>query len=66
MIRERTRAGLEAARRRGTRLGRRRSLSPEQVQLVRELLNQGKTQREVAELLSVSQSTVSRAAAPPR
>jgi DNA invertase Pin-like site-specific DNA recombinase len=66
MIRERTRAGLEAARRRGTRLGRRRSLSPEQVQLVRELLNQGKTQREVADLLSVSQSTVSRAAAPPR
>jgi DNA invertase Pin-like site-specific DNA recombinase len=61
LIRERTRAGMKAARKRGKHMGRPRALSPAQVQHMRELLAAGKTQREVAELLGVSANTVGRA-----
>jgi DNA invertase Pin-like site-specific DNA recombinase len=61
LIRERTRAGMKAAKRRGKHVGRPKSLSPAQVQHMRELLAAGKTQHEVAELLGVSANTVGRA-----
>ncbi len=61
LVRERTRAGMKAARKRGKHMGRPRALSPAQVQHMRELLATGKTQREVAELLGVSANTVGRA-----
>ncbi len=61
LIRERTKAGMKAAKKRGKHVGRPYALSPGQVQHVRELLAQGKTQREVAALLSVSANTVGRA-----
>jgi DNA invertase Pin-like site-specific DNA recombinase len=61
LIRERTRAGMKAAKKRGKHMGRPRALSPAQVQHARELLAVGKTQREVAELLGVSANTVGRA-----
>jgi DNA invertase Pin-like site-specific DNA recombinase len=61
LIRERTRAGMKAAKRRGKHVGRPRALSPAQVQHMHELLAAGKTQREVAELLGVSVNTVGRA-----
>jgi DNA invertase Pin-like site-specific DNA recombinase len=60
LIRERTRAGMKAAKRRGKHVGRPKALSPGQVQHMRELLAAGKTQREVAELLGVSANTVGR------
>jgi DNA invertase Pin-like site-specific DNA recombinase len=60
LIRERTRAGMKAAKKRGKHVGRPRALSPAQVQHMRELLDAGKTQREVAELLGVSANTVGR------
>jgi DNA invertase Pin-like site-specific DNA recombinase len=60
LIRERTRAGMKAARKRGKHMGRPRALSPAQVEHMRELLASGKTQREVAELLGVSANTVGR------
>ena len=60
MIRERTRAGLEAARRKGRILGRRPKLTPEQQAMVVELLTAERGQREVARLLGVSQKTISR------
>ena len=61
MIKERTAAGLVAARKRGVRLGRRPALTQEQSELVRALDAQGKSQREIARILKVSQSTVGRA-----
>ena len=60
LIRERTRAGMKAAKKRGKHVGRPKALSAGQVQHMWELLAAGKTQREVAELLGVSANTVGR------
>jgi DNA invertase Pin-like site-specific DNA recombinase len=60
MIRERTTAGLAAARQRGIRLGRPPALTPEQEELVLALSSQGKSQREIARVLKVGQATVGR------
>lgn len=60
MIRERTRAGLEVAKKKGRLLGRRPKLTPEQQAMVIELVAAGRGQREVARLLGVSQKTISR------
>ena len=60
LIRERTKAGMKAAKKRGKHVGRPKALSPGQVQHRRKLLTAGKTQREVAELLGVSANTVGR------
>ncbi len=62
LIRERTMAGLAAARARGRRGGRPRRLTPDQIQLARRLLaspDVGVAQ--VAEMLRVSRQTVYRA-----
>jgi len=61
LIRERTRAGMKAAKKRGKHVGRPKALSPAQMRQMRELLAAGKTQREVAELLGVSANTIGRA-----
>ena len=61
LIRERTRAGMKAAKKRGKHVGRPKALSPAQVRHMQELLAAGKTQRQVAELLGVSANTVGRA-----
>ena len=60
LISERTKAGMASAKARGTHVGRPRSLSPERISHARDLLDAGKTQREVARLLKVSPSTVYR------
>ncbi len=60
MIRERTLAGLEAAKRKGRRLGPRFKLTGEQQDIVIELLQGGRSQREVARLFGVGQATISR------
>ncbi len=60
LIRERTKAGMMAAKRRGKHVGRPRALSEGQIQHMNDLLNQGRTQREVAELFGVSANTVGR------
>jgi DNA invertase Pin-like site-specific DNA recombinase len=60
LIRERTRAGMKAAKRRGKQVGRPKALSAAQVQHLHELLATGKTQREVAQVLGVSANTVGR------
>jgi DNA invertase Pin-like site-specific DNA recombinase len=61
LIRERTKAGMKAAKKRGKHLGRPRALSDGQVQHIQELLRAGKSQRETAELLGVSANTIGRA-----
>lgn len=59
---ERTLAGLDAARRRGVKLGRPRKLSQQQVRIIRRLLKDPDIRRrDVASLYGVSVSTLSRA-----
>lgn len=63
LIVERTRAGMQAARERGRRAGRKPKLAPEQLEHARELL-EGESRRspsDVARLFSVDRSTLWRA-----
>lgn len=61
MIRERTRAGLEAARARGHKGGRPRSLTPKNIAMARSMLRDpGITVADVAEALGVSSATLYR------
>lgn len=63
LIRERTAAGLQAARRKGVMLGRRPSLTTSQAEHAVELVEQGKSHREIGRLLRVSHTSVQRALA---
>lgn len=60
LIRERTRAGMAAARRRGKRLGRPRALDAQGVARARRLRASGRPFREIAEVLGVGVATVKR------
>lgn len=60
IISERTKAGLAAAKARGSLVGRPRAMSDTQVAHAKELIAQGKTKREVARLLKVSPATLCR------
>jgi DNA invertase Pin-like site-specific DNA recombinase len=61
VLRERTRAGLAAARTRGARLGRPRALTPEQIEMARTLLaNPNLSARQVARQLGVHRATLYR------
>lgn len=61
VVRERTRAGLLAARRRGTKLGRPRSLNPEQVEMARSMMANPKlSARQVADHFGVHRATLYR------
>ena len=65
VLRERTRAGLAAARRRGKMLGRPRALSPDQVEMARTLMANPKlSAAKVAEQLGVHRSTLYRSLGP--
>lgn len=62
LISERTKAGLAAARRRGSRLGRPRSLAPEQIEAARSLLlTSDWPLHHIAEAFRVHESTLRRA-----
>lgn len=60
MIRERTREGLEVARRNGKHVGRPRALKRVQREAALDLIAQGHTQRHVANVFGISPATVSR------
>lgn len=60
VLRERTLAGVQAARERGATLGRPSALNPEQVRLARELRAGGRSVRQIAAVLGVGKSTVAR------
>jgi DNA invertase Pin-like site-specific DNA recombinase len=62
LIRERS-AGRQAARRRGIHFGRPRKLNPEQTHLVRRLINEGKSVREIADTFNVHTATIYRLSA---
>jgi DNA invertase Pin-like site-specific DNA recombinase len=63
LIRERTGAGREAAKKRGVQFGRPRKLNPEQLQLASKLINQGNAIREIARTFNVHEATIYRLAA---
>ena len=64
LIAERTKAGLQAARGRGVRLGRRPGLSPAQVGHAKVLLASGESASVVARSLGVGRSTLYRSLGP--
>ena len=59
-IHGRAASGRAAAKRRGTHMGRKPKLSPDQITHARELLAEGRSCREVGRLLKVHHATVSR------
>lgn len=61
LIVERTQAGLAAAKARGAKLGRRKKLTPRQVEHGRALLDAGESGHAVAQSLGVSRATLYRA-----
>jgi DNA invertase Pin-like site-specific DNA recombinase len=60
LIRERTKAGRDAAKSRGVRFGRPRKLNAEQTKLAQRLIAEGKTIREVANTFQVHVATIYR------
>jgi DNA invertase Pin-like site-specific DNA recombinase len=60
LISERTRAGMEAARRRGTHIGRRAALTPTQVRNVVNAINTGATLAGLASKYGVTTRTIKR------
>lgn len=63
MIRDRTRAGMQAAKRRGVRLGRPVKLDADKLAQARKMLKAGISRKSVAETLGVSPLTLRRALA---
>jgi DNA invertase Pin-like site-specific DNA recombinase len=63
LISERTRAGAKAAQRRGVKFGRRPTLTSEQIDHARRLVEKGEGRQYVADLLNVGRSTLYRALA---
>ena len=61
LTRERTKAGMKAARTRGRHVGRPRVLTPDRLSHARALVEGGKPQTEVAQLLGVDRATLRRA-----
>ena len=58
LIAERTKAGLQAAKRQGVRLGRKPKLTPAQVAHARQLMDAGENGRTVARSFGVARSTL--------
>jgi DNA invertase Pin-like site-specific DNA recombinase len=64
LISERTHAGVKAAKRRGVKFGRKRKLTPEQLDHARKLIDKGEHDRQgIADLFKVSRTTLYRALA---
>jgi DNA invertase Pin-like site-specific DNA recombinase len=63
LIRERQAAGIERAKARGVKLGRKHVLDPSRRRDALALLAEGKSQRHVAQIMGVDQATISRLAA---
>ena len=60
LIRERTRAGMEAARRRGKRIGRPTVIDKQAAARIRRLTARGRSTREIAQVLGISKASVVR------
>jgi len=60
LIRGRTGAGRDAAKLRGVRFGRPRKLNADQVKVASDLLEQGRSVREIAKTFNVHEATIYR------
>lgn len=60
LISERTKAGLQAAKNRGWKPGRKRKLKPEQVEMMRKMLDEGHLPIQVARFFKISKPTMYR------
>jgi Enterobacteriaceae phage serine recombinase len=58
LIRERTKAGRDAAINRGVKMGRKPKLSPQQIAHARKLIENNESPKQVAQLLGVARSTL--------
>lgn len=58
LIKERTKAGREAAKARGVKMGRKPKLTPQQINHARKLIEEGENPGQVAKLLNVARSTL--------
>ncbi|WP_315792671.1 recombinase family protein [Bradyrhizobium sp. SZCCHNRI1002] len=65
LIRARTEEGIERAKAKGTKFGRKRSLTPEQIKRAADRYAAGETQAELAIAYEVSEATMWRALSPP-
>jgi DNA invertase Pin-like site-specific DNA recombinase len=63
LIRERTGAGREAAKKRGVQFGRPRKLALDQGEVARRLVSEGQSVREIASVFNVHPATIYRLAA---
>jgi DNA invertase Pin-like site-specific DNA recombinase len=61
VIKERTVAGMKAAKKRGTHVGRPQALTGSRLTAAKRMLKEGKSQVEVARILRVSRATIQRA-----
>jgi DNA invertase Pin-like site-specific DNA recombinase len=61
LIRERTKAGMAAAKRRGAKIGRPRRLTPSQLEQAAGMIGDGQSRADVAALLGVNVATLRRA-----
>jgi DNA invertase Pin-like site-specific DNA recombinase len=61
LISERTRAGVKDAQRRGVKFGRKRKLTPQQIDHAPKLIEKGDDRQDVADLFKVSRTTLYRA-----
>jgi len=66
LVIERTQAGLQAARKRGVRIGRPKALDPAQIRHARKLIDGGERPTAVAATLGVDRSTLYRSLRPPQ
>lgn len=66
LLRERTIAGMQAAREAGKRIGRPRVLNDERIGEARRMLSEGRSSASVARVLGVSRSSLYRALAESR
>ena len=57
LISERTKAGVKAAKKRGVKFGRKRKLTPQQIDLARKLIERGENKGAVAEGFKVNRTT---------
>ena len=60
LIVERTRAGVEAARKRGKKFGRPRAIGDEHAPRIRRMVESGQSLAHIANVLDVSKATVGR------
>ncbi len=63
LITERTHAGIQAAKRRGVKFGRKPKLTPQQIAHAVKLIDKGQRQEDVAALFDVNRTTLYRALA---